>query len=69
MLFARLFVLLFYVTQIIQDPKTNYSIINYSDPFYVTQIIQDPKTQYVKYEKVEEFYVTQIIQDPKTYGN
>ena len=35
---------LFYITQIIQDPKTSYQYKFCKKSFYITQIIQDPKT-------------------------
>ena len=34
----------FYITQIIQDPKTTTHTIHPTTKFYITQIIQDPKT-------------------------
>ena len=36
--------MLFYITQIIQDPKTNQLKGILILKFYITQIIQDPKT-------------------------
>ena len=36
---------MFYITQIIQDPKTKGGVILADTEFYITQIIQDPKTQ------------------------
>ena len=51
----------FYVTQIIQDPKTRFSISIITRMFYVTQIIQDPKTY--KYFNISFNYLKDFKKD------